>query len=837
MTYPGSPLTVEVDLKLGTTWTDAIATGGGVRHAAGIQIDSGRSDWASQVDAASCRFTLDNTDGRWSPDYVGGAYYGSYKRNIPCRVGVGLGSNYLLCAGQVGLTGASTPSTGVLSFSTAHDVRVGFQLDSDPRDITRGGLRMRLADKAIPGASDGWYMSIYMVGEDVVASWTWFDSGGTQRAATTDQTGGGVLPYWIAYRPSALRVTWDPSTGTTTWYYSDSLAGTWTQVGAPVVSGATSLRTTTGQVTVGGDAVDAFGHSGPPGRVYGFELRNGIGGTVVANPDWTAQALGAASFVDAAGRTWTQGTGGRVSNLRWRFHGELSSLPVRWDLSGHDVTAPVEAGGILRRLRQGSTSLEGAYRRGVTRSMVNLVDYWPCEEDGDLVTQFGAAVGRAPLTISGGVPSSVSGRPFPASDGMRQLGTTIWTASVDSYTSGGAWTLRWLMAAPATGYPTGADLRMFHIWTTDLSWHVAWSDTGGGEMKVIAFRDPTGVVYDSGWIGMDTIGKPMRMQLTVSTNGSNVDVTFTGQPANQATPGGVVVTNAVAGNPGVVTQIRVNPDSNHGSIGLGHITLQSNTVSGSELQTALNAWDGELAAARVHRLCIEEGLASRIKGDRYDSEPMGPQLPSALADLLQECAATDGGILYEARDSVAVAYRTRVSMQSQTAAAFDYALGQLADTPQLDRDDNGFANDVTATATVGTSGRAVLNDGSNLSVSQPPVGAGRYPKSYQVNCAPGRPPDIAGALLRLATVDEPRVTNIAVDTNLAGISVSSALTEQVLALAFGDLISAANLPAVTLGSTLVRQLVQGMSETIGMFSHRFDLNTTPASPWDTAVYG
>ena len=44
---------------------------------------------------------------------------------------------------------------------------------------------------------------------------------------------------------------------------------------------------------------------------------------------------------------------------------------------------------------------------------------------------------------------------------------------------------------------------------------------------------------------------------------------------------------------------------------------------------------------------------------------MGPQLPKALVDLLQECADADGGILYEPRDTFGLAYRTRESMYSQ----------------------------------------------------------------------------------------------------------------------------------------------------------------------------
>jgi len=41
------------------------------------------------------------------------------------------------------------------------------------------------------------------------------------------------------------------------------------------------------------------------GTVYAVEVRNGIDGTVVANPNFSGQKPGATSFTDTAGRPWT----------------------------------------------------------------------------------------------------------------------------------------------------------------------------------------------------------------------------------------------------------------------------------------------------------------------------------------------------------------------------------------------------------------------------------------------------------------------------------------------------------------------------------------------------
>jgi hypothetical protein len=827
MVYPGTPLPLEVGLQLAGVWTDAVTTGQGVLERHPVAVRAGRSNWAGQVDPSRATFLLRDQDGRWSPDNQAGPYWPNLKRNIPCRVGVGFGSTYLEASGQAGKTTVSTPNAAGLSFGTSHDVRIEFRLDAEPQSSS--APQLNLANKLVTGPGAGWFWRFYRNPAGMlVVSWVWFDSGNVQRSATTEQT-GSVVPYWTAYQRVTFRTTWDPSTGTTTFYYgTGGVGGSFTQIGSPVVTGATSMATNTAAVVVGGDAV--FGATPLQGQIYNFQLRNGIGGTVVANPVFEGATLGAATVTDGIGNVWTPGTGGRITNLRWRFYGEVASLPVRWDLSGQDVTAPIEAAGILRRLRQGAQPLDSALRRATVRSS-GLVEYWPCEETGDTVPAFGAAVGQAPMTvIAGGFPKTGGFKGFVASKGLPELGLTVWEAKVDSYPIAD-WQLRWLMAIPAT--LTGTGVSFLRIQTSDMLWELQWQTNG--DLKVRAYRGNTNV-YDSGFIGFNATGALIRAHFHVKTNGSNVDWQLQTQTPGGVS-GGITITNAVAGSPGVVGLIRFNPEQNMGATAVGHITLNNViTDPATDLATALNAYQGEAAARRVQRLCVEEGIPSRIKGDPDDTELMGPQTPAPLVDLLQQCADADGGILSEARESAAVGFRSRVSMQSQTPVAYDYAAGHLAGTIDVDRDDQRFANDITVTATTGTTGRAQLNDGTALSVSQPPTGAGRYATTFDANCSPGRVNDLAGWRLRISAVDEPRISKAAFNTNQPAIIASSTLTESILTLAIGDAITIANLPGMVLGSIIPRQLVQGTSETIGMFSHQVELNTSPASPWDTRLY-
>ena len=62
------------------------------------------------------------------------------------------------------------------------------------------------------------------------------------------------------------------------------------------------------------------------------------------------------------------------------------------------------------------------------------------------------------------------------------------------------------------------------------------------------------------------------------------------------------------------------------------------------------------------------GLDWTIEGSASDTETMGPQYPATLLEHLKEIRDTDGGFVYDSPDSLAVTFRTRVDLYSQTPA-------------------------------------------------------------------------------------------------------------------------------------------------------------------------
>ncbi len=112
----------------------------------------------------------------------------------------------------------------------------------------------------------------------------------------------------------AVRATLDVDDGSGNWvatfYTGPSIDGPWTQLGDPVTdSFTTNIFAGSAPLEIG--TYDA-GQALLVGIVHAVEIRDGIDGTVVANPDLTAQTSGASSFVDDAGNTWTINGNGQL---------------------------------------------------------------------------------------------------------------------------------------------------------------------------------------------------------------------------------------------------------------------------------------------------------------------------------------------------------------------------------------------------------------------------------------------------------------------------------------------------------------------------------------------
>lgn len=447
-----------------------------------------------------------------------------------------------------------------------------------------------------------------------------------------------------------------------------------------------------------------------------------------------------------------------------RFVGEVASWPPRWDLAGKDVWAPIEAAGVLRRLQQGASPVDSTLFQAITTITPDLVAYWPCEDGETSESISGGLPGVAAMQVIG-APDFAANSAMASSHPIPVLADSQWTGNIPAYTPTATNQLqvRWIQATPGST-STGSGQSIMKVITSGSAaiWHLSYR--AGGAVRMEAFNVNNDLLYTSGDIGFDINGTNKIFIFRLEQNGANVTWEI-----EQRSPENVQLAfeHVVVGQTvGRGKQVVVNNGGGVEDIAIGHITVQnrSDLLGGYELADALNAHRGETAGARLQRLCAAYDIPLRIEGDVADTARMGYQWPLELVPLLQECAATDGGILCDDRETLGLFYRTRASMYNQSPTlTVDYDAGDLAGSLEPTDDDAHTRNDVTVTRYRGGSARAELTAGP-LSTAAPPAGAGRYRSDVTLSLYQGSDtPDQATWHLRAGTVDETRFPAISVN--------------------------------------------------------------------------
>lgn len=821
MVFPQTVLPLTMELLLDGTWTTLSSY---IYRRDMVTVTRGRSDEAGRVERSTARLTLDNRDGRFSARKPTSPYYGILGRNTQLRLSVDHGSTYLALPGGAS-DHASAPDSAALSVTGDIDVRIDVELDSWE------GTSQDLCGKWTgTGSQRSW--ALYLVSDGTLLLY-WSNDGTAQ--LTAQSTAAVPVP---ASGRLAVRATLDVNNGaagkTATFYTAATLSGSWTQLGSAVTTaGTTSVFDSTSSLFVG--KIPTFSFTAAAGRCYAMEFRNGIAGSVVANPDFTAQTAGAGSFADTASspNTWTINGDAELSNRRYRFCGEVPAWPPRWDPSGNDVYTPIEASGILRRLGQGASPLQSTLYRGLTTlTGANApVAYWPCE-DADGATTLASAVGGAPMTIVGS-PSLAGFSSFAASAPIPTLNSSEWSGPVPQYTYTGDATVRFLMNVPAGGATAGEVVCRVLTSGTCVRWDLGYET--GGSLSLTGYDEDGTQLFTSGAFAFAVNGDLLRVAIDLDQNGSNVDWDIsTLAPGGGAglTTGGTLNSRTV----GQVTRIIINPGGGLTDVAIGHISVQSAIPSIHDLGQQLAAYAGERAGVRMRRLCSEEGITFRGRGWLAGSCRMGPQLQRTLLDLVTECADADGGALFEPRGVLGLGYRTLGSLANQTTAVtLDYDGAELAGTMEPTDDDQAVRNDITASKVGGSSARAVLEEGP-LSVQDPPDGVGRYPEQASLSVQfDEQLVDQAWWRVHVGTVNEARYPRITVNMARTQITGDAALALALHEADTGDRLVVENPPS-WLPPEDISQLIQGYSEQLGNFEHEITWNCSPASPFDVAVY-
>lgn len=831
--FPTDPADLDIEMNIGGTWTNLRANGYVLDR--GISISRGRADEAGQIEPQKLSMTLDNTGGRFSPRNPTSPYYGSLGRNTPVRAYVRRGATYLDLPGSTDYV--SVPDSVAMSITGDIDIRV---------DVTTSyWSNIYLAGKyRIAGNQRSWAFLVDPVG---TLSFVWTTAGTT---ATADIVTSN-MPIPMQPGRLALRVALDVSpTPTATFYVSDSISGTWTQLGDVMASSigvGTSMFDSTAPIELGyiTDTVAEIGgaYYGLVGRYNAFEMRSGIGGTVVANPTFTGLTLGATSVADTHSNTFTFQNSTAVSDKRWRFHGEMSSLPPRWDTSGNDAYVTTDVNGMLRRLRAANTPLHSSLYRQLTNNGTTA-GYWSCEDDSGS-SAFAAATPYTPAASFTPGTLSLASTTITGSESLPTMSKAAVNFNVPQYdASKGSVAFFFLYIPTDTAMTDGSVLATISTTGSVTRWDFVYYTANNGSIGVGVAKgsDESGtwsVNAPNGILGNELKGQLLLCSIGYKQSGTamlwdfSTGVFGVGVGAYQYTVSDPPFRSAASTTGGSVAKITIDPGKAIEGVTFGHVGVWAG-VPDSNHALIHNGYIGENGGDRMMRLCAEEGVPLRIIGNPHDMPPMGEQKAAAFTDLLQECADADRGMLFECRDTMSLCYRTRGSLYSQRGRlTLGYEADGVSDAIEPTDDDQSVRNDITVSRTDGSSARVQQTTGA-MSVSEFPDGVGRYTDSQTYNLyLDDQLEDQAGWAVHLGTVDEARYPSIGINYAGAAFKGVAAMNEAALMLEIGDRLTVTDPPS-SLPPDDIRQLVQGYSEAFGNYAHTQAFNGSPASPYDIA---
>jgi len=829
VTFPTTRLGLQVEAAAGLItpgtnpmtwpWTDLSSR----LLAQGITFSRGQENESQGLQPATATFELDSLDGALVPSNPASAYWPYFRRGTPVRITAEGATKAAWLPGGVG-NYWSSPHRSADNISGDIDIRI--YLDPD-----------RWADP--PGS---WHQHYCGIWGTTTGSFQWrldqFQHGTVAFDWSLDGTEGNRDVLWFNYGIQSLRPTWVGFTldvnngagrkvGTCYRWDDDSPPADitqWTVVETLSRLGTTQLGTgSTSDLIIGADFDNRYAMRG---RFHRLQIRNGINGTLVANPDFTAQTIGATSFADSTGRTWNAHGTAEISTRHTRFAGTIDSIVIDWPYGDHNATvdtahpsecrAIVTVSDVVRRLGQGSQPTDSTFRRFLVRQPDGfpMLAYWPCEDSQGatrLASGLPGGFGMQVYGVQAGQDASlVSSAPLPV---MPADGSSGWAGEVPANSWDTAWEVD-LVFRGETGPTESTQCRILEARCkgTVITWRVTVSATqfhlrawdSGGTLVVTSDQGYPASLW----------GPWVLCRFALAQSGGNIawEVDFN----NLAEGTGVVYSGTVAGTLGIPQLVAnaLQPGEAPNGLSFGHVTVAPGVFNNGWLARTDTAWVGETAAHRIWRLASEEGLVAEIVGDPTIgldidrrgnttwSQPLGYQHRDTAVNLLDQAAAVDRGILATRATHPGFVYRTRGTLDNQPVRmVLDAATNAVTVPLQPTLDDQRLRNDVTVSATDGASARALDQasaDAEGLYQEDVTVNGvgGVFIQDAILGVQPGldlavayQNHHLAGDLLALGVQTDLRYPRILVDFALA-----PQLLDDWCALRLGDRIQLVGLP-------------------------------------------
>jgi hypothetical protein len=697
---------------------DGIDLSARVRAEAGILISRGYKDQQSNLSAQTSEFTLNTRDGLFSKHNPNSPLFRKLQKNTKVRHIVGTREIHAVMpwAESDDVT-IQTTDKAVLDITGDIDIRMELTPAS-----WRPNIPQILASKYVTsGNQRSWTLRLLNTGRLQLA---WTADGSTILGLTSDS----AAPIPVDSGRLAIRVTFDVNNGgggcTATFYTASAIDGSWVALGAAqTTTPTTSIFNSTAplELGAGNNGGSPFTGSMPAtGKLWAFELYNGIGGTLVASfdPDQAA-SVEATSWSDGLGtpNTWSVTDSAYLASDQIRFTGELKRIPHSWDATGQDVFARVRAAGPLQRIMKGGQPIRSAiYRHLIQYTAIN--GYWPMEA---------AAGSTIPDSAVAGATSNIPDASWTGftPDGFEGSAGAVRLNSSDS---------RIYLATPGRTSTTEASfLAYFKLESLPATEKMLMSVRGngtGGTVDILvgptsfAFNiyDSTGTLLDTGGAlhgsGASPLDQWVGMQFFVQQEGANVRWQTLWHAVGTETfythfSGGDTFVGTVGRFNGALLDAR--QDAAFVGAEFAHIQLTRDVqqINTSAFALASRGHRDETAGRRIIRIANEEGLEVEMLGDPDDTEALGPQLPNTTTEIFMDAAQVDGGILADSRSRLAMQYVTRRYLGEQQKITLDYSAAELSLLADPTDDDDYVLNDLTMSRPDGTTVRLEIEDGPN----------------------------------------------------------------------------------------------------------------------------
>lgn len=831
-----------VEFLLGDEWVDITSY---IRYADKIQIKRGQSSEGNQPDISTATFTLDNRDGRFSTRNPNSPYYGQIGRNVPVRISKAYGPVSGYTPGQPDLDTYNTPA----DYFTTEDNAVF--------DIT-GDLEMQ-----IDCEPETWRMEQYLCGRYANAGggnrlWLLYldddgflNLGWSESGSILDRTVRSTVPVPNVIR-QAIKVTLDVNNGASghdvKFYIADTIDDSYTQLGDTITTAGTTLLNAGDSVfSIGAeseevDTAATYGYY--RGRIHAVKVYNGIGGTLIATPDFRDTQSGDRVFQDAQLRVWTAHGQAICSNRNYRFHGEIAELPTRWESTGSYAWVEITAAGIRRRLENGAAPLKSALKRHYTGPVwtqpatgvlgpYNTVAYWPLEDPKGSRRGANAVAGQRFMKVSG-EPEFGAYTAMEGSDPFVTMKTgAVLYGPVQAAASGGFCVEFVIATQDKAAIPAGNGIVLISASGDVKEWYMFMEDVD--TFYVIGYD-----IDGNALTGTDTFNVPVgrgEVRVKIDTISGLVLTKVVGEESEEFA-GSMDMTDIDVGR---VLGVKLSPEGGLNDVSFSHVAVYDGTLADGAFYASyavlgfdfLNAYAGEEADDRVLRLLRENDVQSYAIGAKGDQ--MGFQLSKTLMDQVKEAMDTDMGFLFEPRQILGLGYRTRNSLYNQQPALeIDYSAFELSGDLEPDEDDSQTRNQVTVQREGGLA-ETVVDTTSPLSVNPPPLGVGLYDYSTTVSLFHDDwALQNAGWRMKLGTVDEVRYKNISLSANNPRFSEDADKLAILLKLDLGNRITVENLPE-WMPPEEVSQLIVGYTEVFDQFIHDFTFVCAPESPYQVGV--